>query len=174
MVHGIKSASELPDHFADWVGYRLRLKSNFEGFWRDAILSRIPDEALALDRFYELRDEYMERKATVVAHIRGDAREYTVSQRVYEGGEFVECTKLLPISLRIIVYTDDPGFFLQSGQEEPCEFDGWFFPALDDILIPPRSSRFEAVNVGVWDRLLAENKQYGRNRNRVRSRNQKK
>lgn len=166
----IKSKSEVPWQFADWAAYRLHLDSNCSGFWHRIILSRIRDEELAFDRFYELRDEFIQRQARVVASIREDSREYKVG-RIGANGETVWSTEFLPKSLRIVVYTDDQGFFLATddGEDEPSFFCGGFYPALN-ACNPTLSDRFTPCDKVTWNRLLAENKKYKRNLSRKRAR----
>ena len=164
---------ELPQHFADWVGYRLHLSGNCDGFWHHAILSRVRDEALALDRFYELLDEFGRREAKVVARIRVDSREYTVRLRG-EDGRFVDRIEQLPDSLRIVVYTEDPGFFLVADEDEHFFFDGCFINALDSWKVPSLNHRFNVVDEGIWNRLIDEDKRYRRNLKRKRARIQMK
>ena len=89
-----KWPSEVPRAFCEWVGYRLHLQSNCNGFWHHAILSRVRDEALALDQFYELRDEFAQRDPKVIATIRDDRREYRIG-RYHADGSVVWGTELL-------------------------------------------------------------------------------
>jgi hypothetical protein len=168
-INGYQGPSEVPGRFADWVGYRLQLGGNFSGFWARAILSRVLDESLALDRFYELREEFTRREERTVATIREERREYTVKKMRMPERDFIECNELLPKSLRIVVYTEDPGFFFEADESESFFYTGWFMPALDGgyMTIP---DRFEVVDKATWSRLLAESKRYRRNLNRVRAR----
>jgi hypothetical protein len=169
---GYKGPSELPRRFADWVGYRLQLGHNFSGFWARAILSRVRDESLAVDRFYELRDEYLRRKEQTVAIIRGDRRQYKTTQLRVPEGDWVERIEMLPKSLRIVVYTQDPGFFLEADENESFFFNG----RLEEALGEGDSSdpeRFKVVDQTTWSRLLAESKRYKQNLSRRRARIQK-
>jgi len=165
---GIDRPPEVPRRFADWVGYRLHLDSNYNGFWHHAILSRIRNEELAFDRFFELRDEFFQRRPRVVATIREDCREHQVG-RYDENHQVVYQTELLPKSLRIVVYTDDPGFFLDADEDESFFYNGWFYPSLDSRH-PPLSERFAPSDEVTWNRLLAENRRHKRNLSRVRAR----
>lgn len=164
--------SEVQKGFSDWVAYRLHLQSNCKGFWHGAILSRVRDESLALDRFFELRDEFAQRESKVVATIREDRREYRIG-RIDAAGTVVGCTELLPASLKIIVYTDDPGFFLSCEADESFSENGCFFPALSawDRF---SSDRFQVHDELTWHRLTAETVRYRRNLAKRRTRNQKK
>ncbi len=162
---GYLGPSEVPRHFADWVGYRLHLGHNFSGSWARAILSQVRDESLAVDRFYELRDEFMLRRERTVATIREDCREYKIRKRSDPKGDFTECTEFLPKSLRIVVYTEDPGFFFDADESEPFfYYTGWFMPALNGGILSP--DRFEVVDQTTWSRLLTEAKRYKRDLNR--------
>jgi hypothetical protein len=175
-IHGIEATPPLPRDFADWVAYRLHLESNWSGFWHRAILSRIRDEHLALIRFYELRDEYLLRKPQVVATIRKECREHKVGQQG-PNHEIIWRTVLLPESLRIVVYTDDPGFFLTADESDPFSYpNGWFFSAFDCSAMGWKFSaeRFDVHDQPTWDRLVAENKKYKRNLARRRARIQRK
>jgi hypothetical protein len=144
--------SEVPIRFADCVGYRLHLESNWSGFWDRQILSRFRDEALAFDRFYELFDEFNAREAKVVATIREDRRQG------------------LPRSLRIVVFTEDPGFFLDADEDEGFFYRGWFFCAIDHWEDGSFVDRLVVKDESTWSRLLEENKRYKRNLKRRRAR----
>jgi hypothetical protein len=174
-LHGIEASPLLPRDFADWVGYRLHLDSNWSGFWHRAILSRVRDEHLALVRFYELRDEYLRRQPKLIATIRKDCREHRMGRHA-PTGEIVWNIESYPESLRIVTYTDDPGFFLVADESESFSFNGWFCPALDGMVIRLMSpeEKFEVHDQSTWDRLLAENKKYKRNRARRMARTQRK
>lgn len=178
-LHGITTPPPLPRDFADWVAYKLHLETNWSGFWHRAILSRVPDEHLALIRFYELRDEYLLRKPKVVATIRKDCREHRIgsSDPNSERLKIIWRTELLPESLRVVVYTDDPGFFLTADEDDPFSYpNGWFFSAFDCSVMGWKVSaeRFEIHDQSTWDRLVAENKKYKRNMARRRARIQRK
>lgn len=101
---------EVPNDSADWVGYRLHLDSNRGGFWKQAILSRVRDQQRALDRFFELRDEYLCREPKLVATIRKDRREYQQKRASPHAGlssilssccqnrSALSCTRTIPAS----------------------------------------------------------------------------
>jgi hypothetical protein len=162
---------EIPDRFADWVGYRLHLDGDRSGDWHNAILECVRDQASAVDRFYELRDECVKREPHLVATIRDNHREIKVG-RYDAQGNVVWGTELLPKSLQVIVYTDDPGFFLSS-DEKSFSDNGRFFPAFwgwNQFA----SDRFEIHDEQVWKRLETENARYKRNLIKRRARSQKK
>jgi hypothetical protein len=111
----------------------------------------------------------MRREERTVATIRADYREYKVKKLRVPEGDFVESTELLPKSLRVVVYTEDPGFFFQADESESFFYTGWFMPALDqEIMTDP--DRFEVVDQPTWSRLLQESKRYKKNLNRRRAR----
>lgn len=168
---GQNGPQEVPDHFADWVGYRLHLQSGRSGFWHLAILERIRDEEAAFDRFYELRDEFFKRVPIEVATIRSDRREYKIG-RSDEDGNIVWGTELLPTSLKIIVYTNDPGFFLSCDAEERFSDNGRFFPQFYawNQFSP---DRFQIQDESIWHRLTVENTRYRKNLAKRRARSQK-
>jgi hypothetical protein len=164
---------EIPRHFADWVGYRLHLESDCSGFWHLAILKLVRDERAAVDRFYELRDEFSKREPRIVATVRNDQREYKIG-RLDADHNVVWETQLLPASLRILVYTDDPGFFLSCDPKESYLFDdGRFFPALS-AWREDSAERFQVHDELTWKRLAAEDARYRRNLARRRKRIQQK
>jgi hypothetical protein len=157
----VNAPAELSPRFADWVGYRLHLCGNSSGFWHRAILSKVPDESLAFERFFELRDEFLRRQGRVVAAIREDCREYPV-KKMGTDRQFVDSIESLPKSLNIVVYTEDPGFFLSCNEDEEFFFNGWFVAAFDASPIPIRD-RFEVRDEDVWKRLFEENELYRQN-----------
>jgi hypothetical protein len=101
-VHDLHTESVLPPDFHDWVAYRLRFFESTSGY-KNMILKHVPDEAAALDRFFELLDQHRVRKPSVVARYK------------VEGGRGkVVHTGTYPATLNLIAYTDDPGFFVSS------------------------------------------------------------
>jgi hypothetical protein len=169
---GQEGPPELPRHFADWVGYRLHLESDRSGFWHLAILDRVRDEAAAVDRFYELRDGCFKCEPVTVATIRDDRRGYRVRRHDAEGN-VVWGSELLPVSLKIVVYTNDPGFFLSCEAEEAFFDNGRFFPAFS-AWRQFSLDRFHVRDELTWRRLTAEDARYRRNLARRRARNRKK
>lgn len=103
----------LPPDFHDWVAYRLHFQESTSGY-RKMILDRIKDESAALDKFFELLDEHRSRHAHAVAKLHpGDPH---VSEMAAE--------------LRLVVYTNDPGFFVTHGGETAHAQGSFFRPAL--------------------------------------------
>jgi hypothetical protein len=66
---GAGPPSLLPPDIHEWIAYRLHFQNSTSG-WRQMILDRVPDEALALERFFELLDDHHARKPRVVAAVR--------------------------------------------------------------------------------------------------------
>lgn len=103
-----------------------------------------PDEAVALQRFFELLDEHGQRVPREVAHVDDHAE--TVSRLYPEWGEIT-----LRGRLSLLVYTDDPGFFSHFPTDLGCRKDK-LHPALD-------LSDFEGMVItdpAIYERLLAE------------------
>lgn len=169
---GQANPPDVPRHFADWVGYRLQLDGDRGGFWHLAIRERERDDAKAFDRFYELREEFLKREPRTVATVLRDHCERKVG--TYDSfGKVIWGTELLPESLKIVVYTDDPGFFLCCDSRESFVDDGRFFPALSACShFAP--DRFEIRDEATWRRLNADDVKYKRNLARRRARKQKK
>jgi hypothetical protein len=167
--HQVTSPASLPPDFPDWVAYRLHLSSNWSGFWHRAILSRIREEEQAQTRFFELRDEYLRRKPKIVAIIPVGCMEHQVG-RLDSTGEILWSTELHPAeSTKIVVYTDDPGFFLAPDENTPPINS--FHPALDSgFPLVRHAAKFEILDQSTWERLLIENKKYKKNLARRRSR----
>jgi hypothetical protein len=98
--HDIATRDVLPPDFHDWVAYRLHFYESTSGY-RNMILKRVPDEAAALDRFFELLDDHRARKPHVVAIARSAAK---------NGRRQNADASASPSSLNLIAYSDDPGF----------------------------------------------------------------
>jgi len=103
--------SLLPLDFHDWVAYRLGFLASTTGY-RGMILEHFPDESVALDRFFELLDEHRSRQAKVVATLR---RPPGSPEKVFDcrdGDVWTRRRVKVADEIKIVVYTDDPGFFL--------------------------------------------------------------
>jgi hypothetical protein len=125
-LHGIAddTAVQLPRDFHDWVAYRLHFTSSTSGF-KNMILKRYPDEAVAFTRFFELLDEHAVRQSRIVAQLLGFQKTYTT------GPSGCERTQRYPTSISLIAYTDDPGLFAVSAEPgHPLPRDE-FYPSLD-------------------------------------------
>lgn len=102
--------SLLPPDFHDWVAYRLHFRESTMGY-RNMILERFPDESLALDRFFELADAHRNRQEKVVARVqRHDSSRET--SKIESGTGDGQSRASMTEEVKIVVYTDDPGFFL--------------------------------------------------------------
>ncbi|MFC5864219.1 hypothetical protein ACFPT7_18080 [Acidicapsa dinghuensis] len=168
-LHKVTSPSSLPSDFPDWVAYRLRLSSNWSGCWHRVILSCIPNEKQALNRFFELREEHLCRKPKIVATIPKVRIDHQIGH-YSKTGELLWSTELFPAEpSKIAVYTDDPGFFLTPDENAPpCNS---FHPALDSgFPLTPHASKFEILDQPTWERLLIENKKYKKRLANTRSR----
>ena len=176
MRYGIDTPSEIPRHFADWVGYRLHIGSNFDGFWWLAILRRVRNENEAFDRFYQLRDEFLRREPRIIAAIHKGRREYYAGKSRNSNDIWEDFNETLPESLKVVTYTEDPGFFLVSDENENFFYNGWFFPALDCLSwrMCGTEERLVVQDESTWRRLLMENKKYKRNLAKRRARIQQK
>jgi hypothetical protein len=123
--HGIPRSNDptaLPDDFHDWVAYRLHFKESTSG-WRNMILGRTGSEKEGLDRFFTLLDEYNTRMPHLVAKLVGVQKSYS---RIC--GDVTEQLQY-PVSISLITYTEDPGFFALSDTDD--EFPGkGFFPSI--------------------------------------------
>jgi hypothetical protein len=67
-VYGIEAPISLPMEFHDWVAYRLHFHESTSGYC-NMILQRVPDEHAAVDRFFELFDEYRTRTPRTIARL---------------------------------------------------------------------------------------------------------
>jgi len=100
----------LPNDFQDWVAYRLHFKEATYD-WHSLILSRTPNESIAFDRFFTLLDEHIARVPCVRAKLRGIRRSYTARRNgVSKEMEY-------PDTILLVTYTDDPGFFVYSDND---------------------------------------------------------
>ena len=182
---GIAHTGVVPTGFRDWVSYRLQVPSMAMG-WLHLILERFPDEAEALDCFFRLLDEFQQRKGTVVGITKtrrrtyylvniqsrepdADSRpltkkfkEWAENNELSNGMKYVRNAYRHPAeSLKLVVYANDPGFFLISTDKpDDC---GHFYESLDCAkrrLGPRYLTMFEVLNQEIFDRLLRENLAY--------------
>jgi hypothetical protein len=151
-IHDLEAASQMPTDFHDWVAYRLHYFESTSG-WRRMILDQIPDERAALERFYELLDEHRARQPRIVATIQGHRRMY---QTYKQGQDPSEAThRLMPETMTLIAYTDDPGLFLTS--EANSDFPGkdrLFYPRLLGIA----KEMITALDHDAFNRWLVEDR----------------
>lgn len=94
--------------------------------YKDLILKRVESEAVALDRFFQLLDEYRRREAHPIAELNGYQGYYKTQKTVK--GILEETVHSFPNNLELIAYTDDPGFFVASN-ENGASFPGSGFCA---------------------------------------------
>jgi hypothetical protein len=145
----------LPADFHDWVAYRLHYYESTSGYKR-MILNRIPDESAALDRFFELLDEYRSRQQTVVAKVR------TSNLEVFKYVDSILENKrraTVASEVRLVVYTDDPGFFVIH-DDEAAEYPrkSYFCPMLSSerFGVLRDTTPVHVLNQDQYTRLLKE------------------
>lgn len=152
-VYQIPCSHLLPLDFHDWVAYRLHFRESTTGY-RRMILDRIPDESAALDRFFELLDEHRSRQAIVVATVR--TRDTEVFK--LEGGS-LESKRRAKVAeeVRLVVYTDDPGFFI-THDDQTAEYPRkrFFCPALSWFHFKLDGKALEILDQERYNRLLHE------------------
>ena len=95
----------IPPDFHDWVAYRTHFKESTSG-WCNMIVATTNSEQEAFDRFFELINEHSQRTPKLVAEILNSTSRTT---RVYPDGREVHIAA--PERVRLVQYTDDPGFF---------------------------------------------------------------
>ncbi len=157
---GAFNSDLLPKDFHDWVAYRLHFHEATSGFGR-MILSKISDEAIALQRFFELLDEYHARKATLVARVHCHPAGFRQRQTVHDANgnltkdEFVSCAP----EVKVVVYTDDPGFFIVNDDpQSDVPGHAAFLPTLSWIHTPyrPDLEFMTILDERCYERLLSE------------------
>ncbi len=163
--------------------------------WLYMILERFPDDAEALDCFFRLLDEYQRREETAVGTAKTRLRtyysvnlqsrepdensrpltkkfkEWSKSVELPHGQRFVRNAYKRPAeNLKLVVYTDDPGFFLISTDKlDDC---GNFYESLDCARLrlgPKYLTMFKIANQDVFDRLLQENLAYRKKKAKLRA-----
>ena len=135
-VYDIEFIDPLPRDFHEWVAYPLHFRESTSGY-KNMILERVPDKKKAglSDRFFELLDEYRMRHARVVARLSAFAgREYFLrfkSDGTYQQQNIPRPLALGTYTLKLIAYTNDPGFFVQFKSDDPTvPPSGRFYPVL--------------------------------------------
>lgn len=127
LTHKVKAKPflKVPQAFHDWVAYRLHFDYSTSG-WCNMILDRTKDEEKALDLFWNFFDEFNNRKPKIVARLTGINKSYTsISEGIIEEKQY-------PESISLVTYTDDPGFFVLSDDEQ--EWPGLdFFPDINSF-----------------------------------------
>jgi hypothetical protein len=150
---------DLPPDFNEWVAYRLHFRESTSGY-RRMILNRIPDESVALDRFFELLDEHRVRHESVVAtiHCHGPA--------VFRGkGGSPETKREAKVAqeVSLVVYTSDPGFFvIHDDQTAKYPRKALFCPSLSWLRRPykPDADYVEIVDHDRYKRLLQDDEAF--------------
>jgi len=143
-----------PHEFVDWVAYRLHFSDSVRG-WKNMILDRTRDESLALDRFYELLDEFENRQQRVV--VKCTHLEYKGEFYSYK----LDGTKQIldrPSAVLLVTYTDDPGFFVMPNNPSAgSQVERLYFSFQDlDFHFDAKGEHVEIVDNEIYSRLLNE------------------
>ena len=170
-VYDIEFIDPLPRDFHDWVAYRLHFRGSTSGY-KNMILERVPDENEAVDRFFELLDEYRMRHARVVARLSAFAgREYFLRFKS-DGTTTEKIPRPLALgtyTLNLIAYTNDPGFFVQFKSDDPTvPPSGRFYPVLRwfERDFGTERDKLEVLDVETFQRWITDDEQYRRALNR--------
>jgi hypothetical protein len=148
---GIKPPDLVPDDIHDWVAYRLHFRESTLGYL-NMILTHTADEAEALNRFFELLDEHRARKRSTVATIRRHPKDLKITRT--SGVEIPHADEV-----SIVVFTNDPGFFLMN-DNPACAHPrrSFFYPSLSWLREPykPDPEFTTILDQGQFDRLGRE------------------
>jgi hypothetical protein len=117
-TYDIEPKHALPRDFHDWVAYRLHFLESTSGY-KNMILKHAPDEYAAVDRFYELLDEYHARQPRVVARLAAYRGRDGVEKFRHDGTREPVKRPDSPYVVSLIAYTDDPGFFVEFDADDP-------------------------------------------------------
>jgi len=117
-VFDVEPKRVLPRDFHDWVAYRLHFHEATSGY-KNMILKHVPDEYAAVDRFYELLDEYHARQPRVVARLAAYRGRDGVEKLRPDGTRESVKRPDSPYVVSLIAYTDDPGFFVEFDADDP-------------------------------------------------------
>jgi hypothetical protein len=177
---GVEKPRIIPVGFLDWVAYRLQVDSSSMGYL-PMILERIPDETKALQRFFDLLEEFPNRVPKLVATLKPGRHKYffdiysrsddeeiaktvgglpkdDASYPIFrKGKKLIRTVYPLPQDLKLVVYTNDPGFFLAT--DESVKFN-FFCESLDCLrfyLGRNPAKKLVIADQQVFDRLLEEN-----------------
>lgn len=164
-VYEIEFINPLPGDFHDWVAYRLHFRESTSGY-KNMILERVPDEYEAVDRFFELLDEYRTRRPRVVARISAyGGREYSL-KFTSDGVTTEKVPRPASVgfyTLNLIAYTDDPGFFVQYEADDPTvPPSGRFYPVLGwfESDFTTQREKLEVLDVETFQRWIKDDEQY--------------
>jgi hypothetical protein len=157
-VHQIPPRHVLPKDFHDWVAYRLHFRESTSGY-RRMILQHFPDESKALDQFFSLFDEHRTRQERVIATVRCHPSNPKIMR--WEGGDPKNKRQVrVAEEIKLVVYTDDPGFFVVH-DDIAAEYPetSSFCYALCWLHHPfrPDSEYTTVLDQGQYDRLCREN-----------------
>jgi len=157
---GVRPATLLPEDFHDWVAYRLHFRESTSGYV-NMILKHTGDEPKALARFFELLDEHRVRKARTVARIRHHPPDCKIRRQIKSLDGKLSPLVEIPCAeeVSIVVFTDDPGFFLVN-DDPSCDYPrkSVFRPSLSWLHQPYQADPefTTVVDQQQFDRLLQE------------------
>jgi hypothetical protein len=161
---GVESPGLLPKDIHDWVAYRLHFLESTSGY-ANMILKHTPDEAQGLTRFFELLDEHRARQPKLVAKIRRHPQDYKVRQQTKGiDGKFSDWYEIPTAEeVSIVVFTDDPGFFVineDPAVDEPRRSS--FCHTLSWLHVPycPNHEFMTIYDHEQYDRLVREDQAY--------------
>jgi hypothetical protein len=134
------------------------------------ILKYFPDESLALDKFFELLDEHRTRQAKVIAMIRRPPGNSDMLIEFRDGDLYTRRRVKVAEGIKMVVYTDDPGFFLahdDDAAEQPQR--SVFCPSLSRLSacgypFRPDEEYLTILDWDQYDRLLREDEAFGQKR----------
>lgn len=125
----------LAREFHDWVAYRLHFYESTSG-WCNMICARTSTGQEAIDRFFQLLDDFRNRVPHTVAKLKGHKKTYrqSTSQRNANGdvAQSPWVTRNYPDSISLVTYTSDPGFFAYSDTGDSFPSEG-FHPDLESF-----------------------------------------
>ena len=155
-IHSIEKDElglNFPHGFHDWVAYRTHYRESTSG-WCNMILETTDSEEQAIDRFFELLEEYARRTPKVVAEILGPTSNI-------ETGLGVPIPP--PSKVELVQYTTDPGFFALYNNEQ---WHDQFYPFLGWMYRMYGFSGGDLVihNQEAYDQLVIANEAYNRKR----------
>lgn len=122
----------VPLEFHDWVAYRMHFYESTSG-WCNMICDRTGSEQEAIDRFFELLEEFKTRTPHVVAQLKHYKRTYSEQNCERRGDEMIlgpVVERSYPESFSLVTYTNDPGFFAYPDGSEYLPFK-CYYPDLE-------------------------------------------
>src|SRR5580698_6563324 len=157
---GMGPVTILPQDFHDWVAYRLHFRESTSGY-AGMILKRIPDEVKALQRFFELYDEHISRKASVIATVQTHPKDPDV--KIATGlDKWRQATVATEISL--VAYSDDQGFFVEHAEEVEFPQKSRFYPSLSRLeeIFKPNPEYTTIHDPALFRRLILDSEMFER------------